>query len=242
MIQVWPTPPKNLTLEKNDVHIWCTNLDLSREKIQQLETILSQEEINRANQFYFEKHRHRFIVARSSLRIILGQYINIKSDRIQFDYTPKGKPYLVGREEIEFNVSHSENMSLYGVTGNRPIGVDIEYLRPIEDAAKLAKRFFCPSEYEVISPLAPGEREKAFFRAWTAKEAFLKATGEGIGGGLDQVEIDLTSQESIKLLKIQNNCHAANEWSLLPLILADDYIGAVVVKGKLFTQKIYSLL
>ncbi|ACK73661.1 4'-phosphopantetheinyl transferase [Gloeothece citriformis PCC 7424] len=241
MKQIWSIPPQDLKLEENEVHIWCTHLDLPAEKIQQLETILSEEEINRANRFYFEKHRHRFIVARSSLRIILGQYLKIKSDRLQFDYSPKGKPSLVGGGGIKFNLSHSENMSLYGITRNSLIGVDIEYLRPVEDVAKLAQRFFCPREYEVISSLASGEIEKAFFRAWTAKEAFLKATGEGIGGGLDQVEIDLTTQESVKFLKIGNHTEAVNEWSLFPLMPAEGYIGAVVVKGKELVKNFYKL-
>lgn len=240
MTQIWQASPQDLKLQKNDVHIWCANLDLPKEKIQQLTTILSEEEISRANRFRFEQHRHRFIVARSTLKIILGQYLNIESDRIEFDYTPKGKPRIREGEGLEFNMSHSQTLGLYGVTRDRPIGVDIEYLRPMEDATQLAKRFFCTSEYEAISSLAPKEREKYFFRAWTAKEAFLKATGEGIGGGLDQIEVDLTFQDSVKLLKIKGDSQTVYQWSLLPLNPANNYLGAVVVKGEVWVKQVYN--
>lgn len=226
-------------LEKNDVHIWCVNLDLPQQPIPQLVKILSEEEISKANRFRFQQHQHRFIVARSTLKIILGQYLNLEPGSIEFEYTSKGKPFLRGGEGLEFNISHSQSLALYGITRDRPIGVDIEYLRPMKDAEQLAKRFFCQSEYKVISELPPGEREKVFFRAWTAKEAFLKATGEGIGGGLDKVEVDL-NQDSLLLLSIQNDYHSVSEWTLLPLMPADDYLGAVVVKGNISKQELYT--
>ncbi|WP_013323860.1 4'-phosphopantetheinyl transferase family protein [Gloeothece verrucosa] len=231
MNPIWQTPPQELTLDFQDVHIWCANLDLPQEQILPLAKLLCEEEINRANRFQFEHHRHRFIAARGTLRIILGQYLNRVSDRIEFDYSPKGKPSIIASQGIEFNMSHSETLALYGVTRNRPIGVDIEYLRPMKDAAQLAKRFFCQSESEAISGLPAGEIEKTFFRAWTAKEAFLKATGEGIAGGLDQIEVDLSSQESRQFLSINGNAQEVENWSLLPLVVAENYLGAVVVKG-----------
>lgn len=237
----WQTPPTELNLFHNEVHIWCVNLNIPESQIEQLAKLLCEEEITRANRFHFPHHRQRFIVARSTLRIILGRYLKIEPSNIQFQYTPKGKPSIKGDEGLNFNMSHSENMALYGITRDRLIGVDIEYLRPMEDAAQLAKRFFCQSEYEVISPLPPGEREKVFFRAWTAKEAFLKATGAGIGGGLEGVEVDLTCEDTIRFLRLKEPEYTVSDWSLLSLIPADEYRGAVVVQGDLSMISQYRL-
>lgn len=228
-----------LTLSQDEVHLWWVNLELSAENAENLAYILSEKEKERAKRFHFLYHQHRFIAARSALRIILGRYLNLNPQKIEFTYSDKGKPSIANLENhqrLEFNLSHSQTLALCGITSDRPIGVDIEQLRPMKDAAQLAQRFFCPSEFAVISPLPPGEQEKAFFRAWTAKEAFLKATGEGLSGGLDQVEVDLLS-DVMRLRSIKGEVQPVKAWSILSLIGKEDYLGAVVVKDKFNFQQ-----
>jgi 4'-phosphopantetheinyl transferase len=90
-------------------------------------------------------------------------------------------------------------MAIVGISRDRPIGVDLEKMRSMENAEQLAQRFFCASEYYLLTQAIPEERDQLFFQLWTAKEAYLKATGEGIGGGLNQVKIALNPLRFINL-------------------------------------------
>jgi 4'-phosphopantetheinyl transferase len=90
-------------------------------------------------------------------------------------------------------------MAIVGISRDRRIGVDLEKMRSMENSEQLAQRFFCASEHRLLTQAIPEERDKLFFQLWTAKEAYLKATGEGISGGLNQVEIALNPLRFINL-------------------------------------------
>lgn len=183
----------------------------------------------RAHRFHFEQDKTRFIIGRGLLRIILGRYLKIKPEQLQFFYSPTGKPALVSSSsKVQFNLSHSEEMILYAFTRDRFIGIDLEYLRPIPDLKQLIQQFFSVAETSAILSLPVSEQQQAFFQTWTCKEAYLKATGVGLAQ-LQQVEISLTPGEPYRLL---NNKLSANRWSLQTLTLAPDYVAALVVEGQ----------
>ncbi len=94
-----------------------------------------------------------------------------------------GKPYFPDFPEIHFNLSHSGSIAL-AVFTDREAGCDIEYRKRTNEA--LARRFFCRKEADWMLA-APGEKEKEerFYRIWTLKESFLKATGQGLHLPLD---------------------------------------------------------
>lgn len=91
---------------------------------------------------------------------------------IEIKYSKNGKPYFEGNERY-ISISHSKENVLVGIN-EKPIGVDIEVIRPFEK--KLIKRYFTTEEVEFI------DTEEKFFLVWTVKEAFLKLTGEGLKG------------------------------------------------------------
>lgn len=226
---MWHFPPQNLELLQNDVHLWCSPLDLSSTQLSAFVSLLSCDEHAKAQRFRFDKHRRRYIIAHGMLRIILARYLKIEPQQVEFEYSSRGKPRILGTN-IQFNLSHSHEMALYGITDDCPIGVDIEQLRPMTDAAAIANRFFCATESAIIEGLTSPEQENAFFQLWTAKEAYLKATGEGLGGGLDRVEIALN--RGIHLLSINGILSEAEQWQLCSFPLFSAYRGAVVVWGK----------
>ncbi|MGP0129206.1 MAG: 4'-phosphopantetheinyl transferase family protein [cyanobacterium endosymbiont of Rhopalodia musculus] len=225
---MWLKSPNCLTINPSDIHLWKQHLKVSDLEVNRCFEILNQEEKIKAQKFSFEKHKRRFIVARGTLKTILGRYLNIPAPTIEFTYSSRGKPRLtnkLGGNRLQFNLSHSNELAIYGVTCNRVIGVDLEYIRPMSEAKKLAKRFFCFQEYNHINLLTSPDLEKTFFKLWTAKEAYLKATGEGIGGGLDQVEVSLDSCP--QLLKLPKNQSLLN-WTTSFLIPHPNYQGAIV--------------
>ncbi|WP_267382733.1 4'-phosphopantetheinyl transferase family protein [Cyanobacterium sp. uoEpiScrs1] len=225
---MWFKSPNRLTLNSSDIHLWKQHLKVSDSEVNRYFEILDREEKIKAKKFCFEEHQRRFIVARGALKIILSRYLNIPASTVEFTYSLRGKPKLtnkLGGDKLQFNLSHSHELAIYGVTYNHVIGVDLEYIRSVSEAKKLAKRFFCSREYNHISLLTPPTLEKTFFKLWTAKEAYLKAIGEGIGRGLDQVEVSLDSFP--KFLKLPNNQSLLN-WNISFLIPHSNYQGAVV--------------
>lgn len=220
--------------QEHEIHLWSANLDLGESEVIELEKTLSDDEIARANRFRFPIHRKRFVVARGLLRRLLASYLETDASGIKFDYSTQGKPSIkaIGKDRLEFNISHTQDIGIYGFTLNRRLGVDVEYVREFKEVESIAQRFFAPKEYRQIKSLKPQQQQQAFFRAWTGKEAYLKATGEGLGGGLDKVEIELNLQQPSRLISIDNSPEAALRWRYFEVIPAPDYLGAVVAESE----------
>lgn len=227
---IWQNPSQKFTINPQEVHIWKTNLEQSSINVQNSFKILNEYEKNKARRFHFEKHQKRFIIARSSLKKILSLYLSISPQEIEFIYNDYGKPKLIDKINklaLQFNVSHSKNMAIYGITCHYLIGVDIEYIRPMPEAENLAKRFFSDKEYEQMRPLPSEEKSKEFFKLWTAKEAYLKAIGQGISGGLEKVEISQYEPKQFISLPESNNI----KYNLFYLTPHYNYLAAIAVQN-----------
>ncbi len=92
------------------------------------------------------------------------------------DTDKNGKPYLLGRPDFHFNLSHSGVWAVCAVADN-PVGVDIQQTRPI--SLKIAKRFTPEEQYQIENAMGDDKAELVF-NLWVQKEAFLKCTGEGL--------------------------------------------------------------
>jgi 4'-phosphopantetheinyl transferase len=226
----WFSPPHSPTLAEQEVHLWRVDLDANQD-YSRLAQLLSPDETERAERFRFETLRQRFIVGRGALRSLLGHYLNLAPRSLQFSYGTYGKPELADDSnplKLRFNVTHSSGLALYGVTCDRAIGIDLEYIRPVNDLMQLTRRFFSAQEHAAISALPPAEQQTAFFRHWVCKEAYLKATGEGISQ-LAQAEISFVSGQPV-LSAIAPSSQP--QWSLLEFIPVDNAIAALAVAGQ----------
>ena len=168
-------------------------------RLPNLKQVLSADEHARAERFYFQKDRERFMVARGLLRTVLGRYLNQEPSQLRFCYSPYGKPALAtgsGRNTLRFNVSHSHGLALYAITCGRELGVDVELIRPELPDEEIAERFFSFQEVSGLRALPPNMRLEAFFNCWTLKEAYIKARGEGLSLPLDQFDVALVPGEA----------------------------------------------
>lgn len=223
--------PQRLATE---VHVWCANLDLPDAPLWRLARTLSADEQRRAERFYFERDRRQFIASHGLLRTILAHYLDISPAHLQFSVDRHGKPALrdaYPSQPLGFNMSHSHNTALYAITGHRAVGIDIERCHPLPDMAQLAQRFFFPSEFAVLCSLAPALQAAYFFAIWTCKEAYLKATGEGLTG-LEQVEIEwLLGSSAAPVCRCpsagQTGCWSLQTWQPRP-----GYRAALAVEGE----------
>lgn len=151
---------------------------------------LNAEERQRMGRYFFERDQHQFLISRGLLRLLLGRYLSIDASRVVLGSEKFGKPFLKSRP-IRFNVAHSENYILLGFSMDREIGVDLEkFLPDTNRMLPLVKSICSPREREMVSNLSPHEAELALTRLWTAKEACLKALGNGLQLAPDSIEIE----------------------------------------------------
>jgi 4'-phosphopantetheinyl transferase len=227
-----PVESAGYELARDDVHVWSASLDRPTAIFYGW---LSIDEIRRADRFHFERDRNRFIVCHGILRKILSGYLDTRPGRLQVCYGKNNKPSVVNgsdKYKLHFSLSHSEGIALYGLTLNREIGVDIEYMRDVPEMEKLAERFFSPRENEVLHILSESRRQQAFFNCWTRKEAFVKATGDGLSYPLDKFEVSMVPDEPARLIYIQGDSDAAARWSIRDLRPVDGYAAALAMQGR----------
>ena len=231
---IWKPMPTRLELNDPEIHVWRASLEEPpADERAWLET-LSEDERLRAQRFHFERDRKRFVVGRGILRALLGRYLGGEPASVQFRYGDRGKPYLAGEmseSRLCFNVSHSQGLALYAFARGREIGIDLEFARSLPDAENIALRFFSPSEKAAFRALAPNEKEAAFFKCWTRKEAYVKAVGDGLAFPLHQFDVSVSPGEPAKLLTIKGCPEIAERWFLEDLTPAPDYAAAVAVEG-----------
>jgi 4'-phosphopantetheinyl transferase len=177
----------------NEIHIWHINLDAGRPP--DFASVLSCDEIARAERFVFAHHRDRFICGRYAMRCILGDWLGIAADEVAIAYGSHGKPYLKpdasGGMRIGFNMAHSENLALFAIGGVHDIGIDIEILRAPKDIQALAKSVFSEQENTQFQALGFESLVPAFFTCWTQKEAVLKALGTGLTLDANSIHVGL---------------------------------------------------
>jgi 4'-phosphopantetheinyl transferase len=235
MVVSWKTPTADLSLSKKDIHLWRADLSLPERSIQQLNQILSTDERVRAERFRFEKDWKRFIVGVGILRTILGRYIGVEPKELRFIHGKRGKPMLddvFANGSIRFNMSHSEDLALYGFTRDREIGVDIEFLRDIPEMDQIAERFFSKKENVVFRSLPESKKKEVFFNCWTRKEAFIKATGDGLYRSLDEFDVSLLPGETTLIPRIGEDSKRASRWLIYDLEPALGFAAAFAVEKR----------
>ncbi|MBA3256820.1 MAG: 4'-phosphopantetheinyl transferase superfamily protein [Pyrinomonadaceae bacterium] len=233
-VSPWSSPPKNLILRSDEVHVWRATLDLQYSRVQSLQQTLAADERRRAERFYFQTDREHFIVGRGLLRAIIGRYLEIEPSRLRFCYSPHGKPSLAGEfnaDALCFNLSHADGLALYAVTRGRQLGIDIERVRADLADEQVAEQFFSPREVAVLRALSGDMQQLAFFNCWTRKEAYIKARGEGLSLPLDQFDVSLAPGGPAALLSTAGNPQEAFRWSLRELTPGSGYVAALAAEG-----------
>jgi 4'-phosphopantetheinyl transferase len=175
-----------------EIQVWAAWLDAEGDGVNGFWSMLSNQERERANHFVFERDRSRFITARGILRGMLSLHLGMEPREIEFSYSAKGKPSLGGDcagRGLEFNLAHSGNLAVFAVARRRMVGVDVEQVRPVPDISAIIERSFSTRESARIKRLSGDEAARDFFKIWTRKEAWLKATGEGITGALKAIQV-----------------------------------------------------
>lgn len=228
-------------LEDRTVHVWVIPIRPSDFKVTGFHDLLSSEERTRSRKFRFDHLRQSFIFTRGTLRILLGRYLELAPEAISFRYSGTGKPYVDIETSLRFNTSHSGDIVLFAFARNCDVGVDVEQIRALPDMDGIVHRFFCPEEVSQFTLLPPAERENAFFHCWTRKEAYLKATGNGLSTRLDSFCVTLLPSEPARVVRIRGMSHAARAWTLHDLAFSPKYAATVAYRDALRPLRLLSL-
>ncbi|MGD0988212.1 MAG: 4'-phosphopantetheinyl transferase superfamily protein [Candidatus Sulfotelmatobacter sp.] len=224
-----------LPLPENEVQLWRADLDAICTEESRWQRVLSPDEQKRASRFHFPGDRQRFAAARALLRIILAGYLNVEPLSVNFCYSAKEKPSLApshAASNITFNLSHSGGIALYAFARRLELGVDVEKIGRDFDVEGIARRFFSAHEQEQLAELPAAERDEAFFRCWTRKEAYIKATGDGLSLPLSQFDVSLQPGSSDALVATRPDGAEAGNWLLREVPAGAGYVAALCVRGR----------
>ena len=234
-------------INQSEVHLWRIDLDQPSGRLQDCTSILSKGELVRAEKFAQPLHRGRFIFGHAAIRRILAKYLDCAPERLLFETGKYGKPGIGSDNslDIQFNYSHSQDLGVLAVTKGLPVGVDVEYIRPINDALQLAERFFTRAEVDLLRSVPENQFLKSFYTLWTCKEAFIKSVGMGMAYSLNAVEILFNNENIPYFSQIKEEYGKAEFWKLKVYNPVHDFLCASVVKSLFFNQihwKHYPLL
>lgn len=155
-------------------------------------TMLPDQRRERVSAYRNERDRRASIAAYLLLRRALRENYDI-DELVEFGYEEGGKPFIIGHGDIHFNISHCR-VAVACVVSDRPVGVDIESIRPFK--AALAKHVLNDDEYATV--ISSDRPDAAFVRLWTMKEAYVKMTGNGLRSGLRELDISEVRFETIE--------------------------------------------
>lgn len=211
------------------IDIW--HLDLIEDR--GLWDLLDQAERDRARRLRILDKRVQFVAARSQIRQILASYLGDRPEALQFSYGEHGKPSLPSAPELSFNLSHSRQAGLLAVARGADIdlGVDVEFRKPDRRFEGIAGRFFSASEHQALLSLPAAERPAAFYRAWTRKEAYLKAWGTGLSFPSNRFTISYALHVSSELIDSEMPGEGRRPWHFQEIRACEGFAAALCYPG-----------
>jgi 4'-phosphopantetheinyl transferase len=215
----------------SEIDLWIWSSRDGNVSVPDVDHVLSAEEKARAARFVFERDARRFTTRRFRVREILAAYLACEPAAISFVAGEHGKPFLhpEHNSDLQFNLTHSEDLAILAVARGLEMGVDVECMRPVEE--RIADRFFSPAEQRALANLPPEWATRGFFECWTAKEAFVKARGTGLSLPLDSFDVSLGPGVPSAILRIgtaRPDC--ARNWRLWRFEPAPGFVCAVAAR------------
>lgn len=199
-------------LPADEVHLWETSLSVDDAELARILDLLSPVDRWAADEFSHVPARKQYIVSRGMLRQLLSGYIGIAPQEIQFTIEGAGKPVLAGERAVDFNLTHSGDLTLLGVA-RRPLGVDMERVREMPRAIELAKRYYSSAQHEEIAATPDETRSRKFLGMWVRREAYAKALGTSVWRALGNRQI-------------------TTDHTVLFVDYSADYVAAIAAPGK----------
>lgn len=180
--------------------------DLSNEIIDALSNFISDDKKIRIKNFYRKDDKIRCLLGDLLIRWILINEFDMINKEIIFGKNNYGKPFIKGKANPYFNISHSGEYIVCYI-GSSPVGIDIELIKEI-DVNGIAKDFFTKEEYNYIlgnrNKITLKEKLNRFYNIWTIKESFIKCVGKGLSIPLNSFSITISDSNKITVNLTEN--------------------------------------
>lgn len=177
------------------VHVWLAPEALAEDPATapKLQALLSDDELAQQQRFAVESPRRQHLVARALQRTVLSHFVpSVAPCDWRFEIHEKGRPFIASGQApgLDFNIAHTVGMVVMAAGFEVRVGVDVEALAR-RRSMEIARRYFSSREIAGLEALPVDAQARRFLELWTLKEAYLKAIGTGIAGGLGTMTFDL---------------------------------------------------
>ena len=222
----------HLVADSAAIDLWCSYIsEIGDDSLwPRDDALLTADERERQARFRFARDRRRFLVTRALVRSVLSRYAAARPQDWVFSIGMHGRPAIFApgaAAALEFNISHSADLVMVGVTAGRTLGIDTESTTAREADIEGLHRYFAPEESAALLALPPGERRRRFFELWTLKESYIKARGMGLAIPLDAFRFELGGERGLTLHMRPELNDSPHRWRLWQLAPRPDYLAAV---------------
>ncbi len=183
---------------------------------------VSEDKKAQIHRFYHFEDSQRALIGNILSRYAICKNLNIKNSDLTFDKNEYGKPFLLGQNDIHFNISHSGKWVVCAVS-DYPVGIDVEVIKHTE--FDIAKRFFSKDEYKELQKQPDEQKQAYFYKLWTLKESYIKAVGKGLSIPLDSFTV------SVENSSIIDSSETLVDYSLFHSALDENSFYAVCAKN-----------
>ena len=221
-----------LIADSRAIDLWCAYITEIRDDSLWLryDALLATDERARQTRFRFARDQRRYLVTRALVRTVLSRYAAVRPEEWAFSVGTHGRPAITGPlpvPALEFNISHSADLVMLGITSGRTLGIDVESLEARDADIAGLDRYFAPEESAALLALAPAERRRRFFELWTLKESYIKARGMGLAIALDAFRFELAGARELTLHMRPQLGDSPQRWRLWQLDPRPGYLAAV---------------
>ena len=217
-------------MNSETVEIWHGKIAAEDAHYQAYWGVLDEAEQIQAGKFKNALLHKRYVEIHGRLRNLLAQTLDQQPEKIRIKKADHGKPYLADYPEVAFNLSHSADRMMIAIGWNCRLGADMEVCKQRITLSGLVDKCFAEEEAAYWTLLPESKKNEAFYRFWTRKEAFVKATGYGIALGLNQCVIN--PENPAEFLRIPAKCGTPSAWHVLDLELEEGICSALVADKK----------
>jgi len=226
-----------------EIHLWSSLLDQPDDIINYFWTILSNEEKDRIDKFKFKSLRERHTVSKGLLKSFIANYLNIETEEINFVQNEYGKPSLqpeLNEVNLQFNVSHSEQLGMFAFTTGKELGIDVELIQEIPNLNQIVDICFSEFEKDWFYKSDPNQQKELFYKVWTGKEAFIKAIGTGLSFPLNEIEFIINTNKTIELQRVHGDQSYWGKWNIYTFNPLPNFISSLVMETNELMIRRYS--
>jgi 4'-phosphopantetheinyl transferase len=218
--------PNVIRVKDAEAEVWEFNMQLLHSQFHTLISYLTEDETERYKKLVDSCKRRDHMACRGLLRLVVSQYVSQDPNQIQFSYNPYGKPFVLCHPAYLFNLSHSGKWLSIIVSQNHEVGIDCEMFND-KYIGQFAKQILNPKDYAQLNELPRPIKTKQLIQAWTQKEAFIKAIGEGLFyQRIKDIHVDLSSSKNTSI----SNDYDGHSWITKTFTIWEDHITSICYK------------